>query len=169
MSIEILTLPPEQWQQYRQIRLEALQTDPQAFGASYADNLTRPDAYWRERLAEAARGEQSWLLFARAEGRIIGMMGAYRTGEDEVHVIAVYVSPQWRGRGVSTALMTRLLEEIARDPAIRTATLGVTKGQDAALALYRRFGFEITGEKSVEMGDGQIHDQILMARAVEAQ
>src|SRR5512146_1094479 len=94
---QIITLPPEEWRAYRQIRLDSAATDPQAFGVYYADLLRRPDSHWQGRLADAQAGENSWLLFARDNERLVGMIGAHATEDPTVvEIIAVYVSPEKR-------------------------------------------------------------------------
>jgi ribosomal protein S18 acetylase RimI-like enzyme len=164
-SVEIVQLPPEDWQAYRKIRLEALQNDPQAFGSSYQETLTRPDAYWQGRLAEAAQGTHSWLLFARENGVLVGTIGAFlNDAQNEAEIIAVYVTPAKRGRGIARALLERILQEVQKVPTVRKAILGVNRSQAAALALYQSFGFQIVEEMNARMGDGKSYDEYLMER-----
>src|SRR5947209_7654165 len=107
--LEIIKLQPEDWQAYKSLRLEALRNEPQAFGSSYQENLQKPDVYWQGRLADAAEGKKSWLLFAKEKDRLIGMIGAFITDEkDAAEIISVYVTKEKRGKGVSKALMTEI-------------------------------------------------------------
>jgi GNAT superfamily N-acetyltransferase len=169
--IEIVTLSPNEWQAYRQLRLEALQDSPQAFGTSYQEQLARPDSYWQTRLADAALGEKSWLRFARSGGQLVGMMGAFcgrsddQTVRDEATIIAVYVSPAWRGRGISTLLMQAILD-VLKENGIRRAHLGVNGQQAAAVNLYLRFGFVSTSNVTNKMADGLVHAEYLMEKAL---
>ena len=48
--IEIKQLPPERWQDYQKLRLEALKADPIAFGSSYEEEISRPEEFWRNRI-----------------------------------------------------------------------------------------------------------------------
>ena len=64
-DFQIVKLAPDEWQQYKQIRLDSLLTEPQAFGSKYEDQQQRPDSYWQGRLSEAQAGKKGWLLFAR--------------------------------------------------------------------------------------------------------
>src|SRR5512139_952207 len=123
---EIITLPPEDWQRYREIRLEALKIEPAAFSSRYEENRLRPPEYWQGRLAGAARGEQSCLLFAQVDGALVGMMGVvYEEETLTAEIVSVYVSPDWRGKGVGHALMEAILAEIRRRPQFKRVTLGV--------------------------------------------
>jgi ribosomal protein S18 acetylase RimI-like enzyme len=165
--IEIIQLTPDDWQAYRAIRLEALQTEPQAFGSAYATNLNHPESFWRGRLAEAAAGQRGWLLFARAQDRLVGMIGAYITDDPAVvEIISTYVTPEFRGQGIGRALMDAILHAVSAHSTFQTARLGVNVDQTAALRLYESFGFQIIGTEQVLMGDGQAHDQCIMAKSL---
>ncbi len=157
-EIEIITLPPEEWQRYREIRLESLREEPQAFGSTYEDMEQKPDAYWQERLSAAILGEKSWLLFAREGERLVGMIGAFTDEPQETAtIVSVYVSNGARGKGVGKALMEGILIEINQKESIRKAVLGVNQEQTAAVELYRRSGFVVSGEREEVQGDGKKH------------
>ena len=55
-------------------------------------------------------------------------------------VDSLYVSPSHRGRGVGHAMMTRTMEWFDGE-GVRTVTLDVIDGNDAAIRFYERFGF----------------------------
>ena len=164
-NIQIVTLMPEEWQLYKQIRLESLLMEPKAFSSSYAEILQKPDSYWQERLAEAQSREKSYLLFAKENERIVGMIGAYGPeGSEVVEIVSVYVTQEKRGQGVATALMTEILEEVGKGKSFRKAVLTVNDSQTAAFALYRNFGFQIVGKISGIMGDGKSHAGYVMEK-----
>src|SRR5512144_2887178 len=99
-EIEIILLPPEQWERYRKIRLESLLEEPQAFGSSYTTMAQQPPEYWQGRLADAALGEKSLLLFAQEGDRLVGMIGAFFGEEPDVaEIVSVYTSRTVGGRG----------------------------------------------------------------------
>ncbi len=164
-GIEIVTLPPEDWQRYRAFRLEMLQTEPGAFGSAYADMVQRPPEFWQGRLRDAACGERSWLLFAQpadpstSANSLVGMIGAFLNESQpaEAEIISVYVSPAWRGQGVGGKLFAAILDALRQQPSIRRAVLGVNVQQAAAVALYQRFGFQVIAQTESVMGDGQTY------------
>jgi ribosomal protein S18 acetylase RimI-like enzyme len=170
-SIEIVELPVEEWRAYRQLRLEALQESPQAFGSSYKDQLEKPDSFWQSRLEEAANGEKSWLLFARVGDQPVGMIGAFLGGienpeaSDQAFIIAMYVTPAWRGRSISRLLMHAILSTL-KDHDIHTVRLGVNVEQTVALHLYERFGFSVIRFDNLPMGDGITHKGYLMEKTL---
>jgi ribosomal protein S18 acetylase RimI-like enzyme len=154
-NFRIIKLKPEEWKLYQRIRLEALLMEPQAFSSQYAEVVQRPDFHWQERLIEAQAGKKSWLLFAKQNGQLIGMIGASCSeASNVVEIISVYVTRKKRGQGIATALMAAILEEVRKAGIFRKAVLTVNADQAAAVALYRHFGFRIVGEKTGVMGDG---------------
>ncbi len=173
--MQIVTLDPENWQLFRQIRLEALRTDPQAFSSRLAETEQRPDSHWQTRLAQAQEGKNSWLLFAREGDRIVGIIGAFReqgetpaTGSPTlagvVEIYSVFVRPEARGKGVGTALMAAVLDAAGRAEGARRARLTVNAAQSAAVALYRRFGFQVVEEREGILGDGKTCQELVMEK-----
>ena len=164
-NIQIVTLMPEEWRLYKQFRLESLLREPHAFNSSYAEVLQRPDSHWQERLIAARVGNKSWLLFARENDQIVGMIGAFGPEKSEVvEIISVYVSPEKRGQGIATALMTEILEEVGKSETFRKAVITVNESQTAAVALYRYFGFQVVGEITGIMGDGNSYTGYIMEK-----
>ncbi len=65
---------------------------------------------------------------------------------DEVHVNNVALRPAYRGRGMGTALMRRVLTEARRLGAVR-ATLEVRASNAGAIRFYQEMGFKITATR----------------------
>jgi ribosomal protein S18 acetylase RimI-like enzyme len=164
-KFQIVKLTKDEWPLYQKIRLESLKMEAHAFGSSYAEVRQRPDSHWQERLLEAQAGEKSWLLFAKENDRIIGMIGAYCPDQnDVVEIVSVYVTKEKRGQGIATALLAAILEQIGRKRTFRKAELSVNAKQTAAVALYRHMGFQIVGKKTGMMGDGKDYTCYIMEK-----
>lgn len=166
MSIDILRLPVESWKEYRNLRLRALKEDQEAFSSSYAASADQPDEYWRRRLSEALQGERSWLLFARENDRLVGMIGAFieSKSRDTATIVSVYVPREERGRGISTALMQEMLRVLSESPALTKAQLVVNVSQLQAIQLYTRAGFRAAGRQPATTGAGEAVEQVIMER-----
>jgi len=164
--VEIIQVPVEGWQLYRELRLRALKEDPEAFSSSYADGLNQPEELWRKRLTDAAVGEHSWLLFARQDDKLVGMIGAFLEdpSTDTATVVSVYVPKEARRQGISARLMQEMLRLLSRAPGLRKAKLAVNETQLGAIQLYRRFGFVETGVEPATTGAGQAVQQLMMER-----
>ena len=78
-----------------------------------------------------------------AAGVIYGFCG-YWAILDQAHIMNVAVHPAFRGRGVGAGLMDAMLRD-ARGLGLVEATLEARRGNDAAINLYLRFGFERAG------------------------
>ena len=164
-EFQVVKLMPEEWPSYRQLRLEALLVEPQAFATRYDSALQNSDAYWQGRLEEVQAGDRSWLLFAKEKDQLIGMVGAHsEAGSDRVGIISVYVTKEKRGLGVGAALMEAILAEVSRGGVFRKAVLTVNANQGPAVALYRHFGFQLVGEEVEALGDGNTHLTYLMEK-----
>ena len=102
-------------------------------------------------------------FLAEVEGRVVGaawarIMDDYGHVDDDTPSLAVSLLPEYRGMGIGTALLTRLLQGLAADGYPR-ASLSVQKA-NPAVRLYRRLGF-----MPVEDRDGEF---IMVRRAPEA-
>jgi [ribosomal protein S18]-alanine N-acetyltransferase len=84
---------------------------------------------------------------------------------DAWHVMNVAVAPEWRRRGVATALLRRLLDD-TRDDAQRGYTLEVRVSNVGAIALYERFGFRPKGVRRGYYTDNR-EDALIMWRDPE--
>jgi ribosomal-protein-alanine N-acetyltransferase len=77
--------------------------------------------------------------------RIAGFAGIWLM-VDEAHITTFGVHPDWRRRGVGRRLLLRLAD-LALELEAARMTLEVRVGNEAAQALYRSFGFQVTGRR----------------------
>lgn len=88
-------------------------------------------------------------LVAVADGTVIGACWVRTTDEyghidDSTPSFAISLLKPYRGRGIGTALMRRMLGEL-KDAGYARASLSVQK-ENPALRLYERLGFRIAGD-----------------------
>lgn len=69
--------------------------------------------------------------------------------DDDTPSLSISVRPDYRGRGVGTALMGAMIERL-REDGFRYASLSVQKRNVAAVQLYRKLGFETVRENGEE-------------------
>ena len=166
-ELSVAVAGPRDWRDVRAIRLEALQSEPVAYSASYEETLAWPDKHWRQRLAN----DQSMVFLARARSRPIGMVGGYLSsdeGDDSVAVVfGTYVTSEYRGRGIGRLLLTSLIQRLSAFPQITTIRLGVTETQAPARRLYESMGFQVVGktEEGIVVGDRR-YEEFIMERRV---
>ncbi|MFX1453530.1 MAG: GNAT family N-acetyltransferase, partial [Promethearchaeota archaeon] len=64
--IEVKKLSSDRWKNYRDLRLEALKSDPIAFSSSYEEEKIFPEKIWKKRINNA--------LFAILNDKLVGMI-----------------------------------------------------------------------------------------------
>lgn len=163
-DVKIVILSPIDWELYKNIRLESLRKEPQAYLSTYTRSSKEPDVKWKERLELAQEGKRQWLSFAKAGEKIIGMAGAWITeeGSATAEIISVYVSSGYRGKGIGKRLMDHLITTIKQNTAITTLALEVNSTQPSAVKLYESCGFRIIGKTRRVLGDGKEYEDLLM-------
>lgn len=166
-TVQILNSNKVKVSDYRDLRLRALKEEPHAFASTHASQKDDSDEIWGERLKRYQEENGNWMVFAAISQKLVGMLGAYQTKEDiktnAANIIAVYVAPEVRGKGISKLLMERVLQKLKASKII-TVKLSVNTSQTAALRLYERFGFSNIGKENKKLGDGQMHDEYLMEK-----
>jgi ribosomal protein S18 acetylase RimI-like enzyme len=130
------------------LRLEALRTDPLAFGSTLDREEGFPPELWQERLlpSPSVPGCGHWVALD-ASGRWLGMAVTAEV-EEQVHVFAMWVHPSARGRGLGARLLDRALDELDRTAPSRSVVLEVNPRQTVAQSLYVSRGFRPTGRSS---------------------
>jgi len=79
-----------------------------------------------------------------------------------LEIVRFYVTVEWIGRGVAARLMQACLDEAARR-ACDTLWLDVWERNPRAIAFYRKFGFEVSGQQTFQLG-GDLQTDLLMRR-----
>jgi len=87
----------------------------------------------------------SCYLVARRDGTLAGYGGTLLI-LDEAHVMTLAVREDLRRRGLGARLLLELLD-YSRDMGARFLTLEVRGSNREAIELYKRFGFQIMGER----------------------
>lgn len=116
-------------------------------------------------LAELRRGDGSrCYVVALRQGAVVGFAGMLYAGDDG-HVTTVATDPRHRRTGVATALLGSLATD-ARRRGAHAMTLEVRASNEAALGLYRRFGFAPAGVRKGYYSDNGEDALVLWAEGV---
>jgi ribosomal protein S18 acetylase RimI-like enzyme len=164
-DIEIRRLTEADAAVYREIRLEALGANPEAFGSTLENEAAQPLDWF------AARLETSTLLGAFSEARLMGISGfAIQQGEKQAHkgvIWGMYVRSDARTAGVGRRLMEAIID-LARDR-VELIQLSVVRDNEAARRLYASLGFQEYGlERNALKQGGRYYDEVLMAKDLSA-
>lgn len=124
---------------------------------------------WRKRLSQ--NDDTQHTLVATVAGDVVGNLGLTRlTRARRAHVgeLGMGVRDAWQGKGVGTALMKAALDLVDNWLALHRLELRVYTDNAPAIALYRKFGFEIDGtHRAHAIRNGVYVDAHTMARIVE--
>ena len=147
-GITIREIAPQDWPQFKRIRLRMLEEIPLAFGETLANALARTDSGWAARVRGYATGTGIRLgAIDDASGEWLATMGGFLSPEDGMRpvLVGVYVAPEVRGSdaGVTDALLERV-EQWARGHGDELL-LHVHADKARARAAYRKRGFAEDG------------------------
>lgn len=161
-QVELHRISPDDWESYREIRLEMLLDSPDAFWFTHADAAGYTEAQWRENVG------RGWLVNARIGGVAVGSAGLGAHAEpgqpDRAVLWGMYVTPRVRRRGVGELLVRAVLDE-ARRRGASEVFLEVTSSNERALELYERCGFERTGLTRPHPRRPELHELEMVWRA----
>lgn len=107
------------------------------------------------------------LLVAELDGKIVGQAGLHRAAGRRAHAagIGLGVHDDYCGKGIGSALLKELVEAADNWLDIRRLELAVFSDNAAAIAVYRKFGFEVEGtHRAHAFRDGRYVDSLFMAR-----
>lgn len=142
MTITIRNTEIRDWSILKKIRLNALVDAPTAFGETHEAAVSRRDEEWQERASPDSL-PRYWLAFKDSE--VVGMIGG---GIDKVNrytLIAMWVEPKSRGKGLAHALVNNVKLHAA-SLGYHEIFLSVSPENQTAVALYLSQGFVFIDE-----------------------
>lgn len=170
--VNIISLAPSRWREYKTLRLHALMQDPHAFGRTYEEDAALSDSVWKQQLKDALDGKTSYMLFAERSGILVGMAGAVidegKINQHRARIISVYVQPESRDKGIGAQLLNKLLEKLINDPRIIIVYLLVNERQETALKLYQAADFTQVGTfENAFAHHGQYYNAVYMSKTLK--
>ena len=137
---------PDDLSLFREIRVQALQESPEAFGSTYASALARDTASWQEQLDATVSGDTRDTQFAFDGSNCAGIAALYRE-PDAPHgdLLMMWVPPAYRGTEAAPTLINALIAW-AKEIGLSSVYLNVTDANHRAIRFYERCGFIATGE-----------------------
>lgn len=146
---------------YRGLMLWAYRHHAEAFTSSVAEREDLPLSWWVGRLGHGASSDAR-VLGLVIDGELVGAAGlSVEPRERTRHqgtLFGMVLRPPWRGQGLGDALVAAVLQQARQWPGMQQVTLTVSHGNQPALALYQRHGFQVWGRepRAVMLGDQAI-------------
>jgi putative acetyltransferase len=120
----------------------------------------------REQLTKYGEGDH--ILVAAMNDEVVGVIGLHTSSRPRVNhrgEIGMMVRDDWHGKGVGTAMMRAVIDLADKWLNLARIELTVFTDNQSAIALYRKFGFEIEGtHRKYAFRDGEFVDAYAMAR-----
>jgi GNAT superfamily N-acetyltransferase len=144
----VITIRPDNWAQFRDIRLQMLADTPIAFGETLQHAQGASEANWVARIARATQPDRTAVAAVDDDGTWVGTMSAYLSEPGTATVAAVWVAPEHRGSeaGVTDRLMEAITEWARTTAHASRLRLAVHEANERAAAYFERVGFQPTGE-----------------------
>jgi ribosomal protein S18 acetylase RimI-like enzyme len=143
----------------------AADNDPQDMAAYIAASFSP------QKQAEELADPLSKFLIAEIDAQVVGYTRlkfgpapSVIKGQNRVEIARIYAEKEWIGRGVGPQLMQACLDEAIKE-SCDVIWLDVWELNPRAIAFYRKWGFEIVGRQSFQLGS-DIQNDLLMSRAV---
>ncbi|WP_140626223.1 GNAT family N-acetyltransferase [Methylibium rhizosphaerae] len=114
-------------------------------------------------------GRHDVLLVAERQGEVVGTCGLHPVGPQlrrrHAMMLGISVAGQAQNQGVGSALMQAMCEYADHWAQVLRLELTVYSDNEPAIALYRKFGFEVEGtHRAYAMRAGRYVDALAMAR-----
>ncbi len=121
---------------------------------------------WRDRVHEEICSGGAHLV-VEVDDQIVGS-GGLKQLIPGLFEIGMALVPQWRGKGIGSALLTEMVEWARRHGAYKI-TLQVWPHNQSAIALYEKFGFKREGRlrRHWRRRNGELWDVVVMGLALE--
>lgn len=170
--IYIENLPVERWEEYKNLKIEAITNDPSAFTHILSDAFSSPDSDWKAPLEKLSNGE-GIMVFAEYEGKLIGMGSTHLYTKERfkhnAYLESLYVSAEYRGKGIAKEIVRRQLNLISKRPEIALVFCEIFSSQIASLELHKKLGFEVVGTiKDFMKHEGKYYDSIFVQKRIRS-
>jgi ribosomal protein S18 acetylase RimI-like enzyme len=145
-AAEVRRLTERDAQSLWNLRLSALETDPDAFAESAGRHRATPVAVYAERLRSG--GSENFVFGAFEGSELVAMAGLYPEQTEtrrQGRIWGVFVKPRCRGRGFGRAVLGALLAHVKDRTAFHAVALEVAETQEPARRLYLSLGFQPIG------------------------
>lgn len=156
-DVTVRVLAEEDWETYRQLRLAALESDPESFAAELVDERGYGEERWRDRIRRSRR------LVASREDQEVGVASVGQARDEDgildgvAELFGMWVTPPARGSGVAWELVTAAAKQ-ARKDGHQHLRLWVSTDNGRAVGFYSSYGFRPADERRPMTTDDSVEE-----------
>lgn len=117
-------------------------------------------SHWnKQTFIDEFSADNGYYIVAKLDGKIVGYSG-FRFVLDEGHITTLAVHPDYRGRGIGTSLVSKLIES-AKNKNIKRLFLEVRESNKVAQKIYKKLGFKVIDRRR-EYYQNPVEDALVM-------
>ncbi len=143
-NVEIRRIRENDWEQYRYIRLKALESNPAAFSTTLDEALAFDDTKWIERSRKNSNSSTEGLWLGFLGVKPVGIVGMFMQNV-VFNLCHLWVDPAVRHNGLGRRLVETAIAWVDSQDASAAIRLDVSPVQGSAFHLYLQCGFISTG------------------------
>ncbi|AIF81707.1 hypothetical protein I862_05765 [endosymbiont of Acanthamoeba sp. UWC8] len=157
--VNIKILDQDDWQSWKNLRLEALQNAPHTFGASIEEVYTLDKKDFQTLLSK------NKIFGAFLNAQLIGCVGFYVLNSLKTQhrgvLWGMYVTPEHRGKNIAGSLVDAVISYVKSS--VEQLNLKCVTANHSAVKLYQKHGFKICGtEPRALKVDNKYYDEYAM-------
>jgi len=156
---------------YKDLRLQALQKNPESFLATYEIESKKPINHFSSELIYAISPPVFGYYGVFIDKKLVGyahLSDSYLPKQKHIaYLYNLYIDPDYRGKGLAVKLFEYMLEKVKEQTEIERLFLSCNKKNAPAQKLYKKLGFTKFGlkEKSVKW-QNEYDDEVEMVKVV---
>ncbi len=139
----------------RKLKLEDIK------GVQELGNKLSPNFSKTNNLKEMENNPYTKVLIFEEDGILKGFL-MYTELEETTDIVDIIVKEEYRKKGIASCLLDYMLSDLS--DTVKLLTLEVRKSNIPAIALYKKFGFEVVHTREKYYSDGE--DAYLMGRRI---
>lgn len=161
MNISIRQIGKSEWEEFREIRLKALKSDPEVFGSHYEREVNKSKQDWKE----WAGAENQGLFLIYDDEYLIGMTGIFVPQDTVEKTKAVlwgsWLEPEYRRKGISDLMYKARIEWAKQKPELKRIEVSHRESNLASKYANQKHGFKLVKEEDKIWHDGRKEKDVI--------
>jgi RimJ/RimL family protein N-acetyltransferase len=167
MNITIRQINKNDWLEFREIRLKALQSDPKVFGSYYEREVNKSKQDWIDWVG--AKHQAIFIIYD--DETPIGMTGIYIPQDTVTKTTAVlwgsWLESKYRRKGISELMYKARIDWAKSQPEIKRIEVSHRESNVASKYANQKHGFKLLKEKDKVWQDGVSEKDVIYSLDID--